>query len=235
MVYLTSDLHGYPLNDFLQLLKQANFGRDDFLFILGDVTDRGEHGIELIKWIMLQPNVELILGNHECMLLSCSFLFDEITDETIDCFSRQNLRKISNWRANGADPTLRDLQRETADSRAAILEYLHECPLYDAITVGGRDFMLVHGGLGEFSEDRPMSDYSERELVWTRPQIDTVYSKRFTTVFGHTPTAYYGEQYRGKCIITDTWIDIDTGKAFGLHPMLLRLDDMQEFYPKENI
>ena len=53
-------------------------------------------------------------------------------------------------------------------------------------------------------------------------------------IFGHTPTFYYGEEYKGKAIVTDTWIDIDTGAAAGLSPMLLRLDDMKEFYSEEN-
>jgi hypothetical protein len=32
---------------------------------------------------------------------------------------------------------------------------------------------------------------------------------------------------------TDTWINIDTGAGSGMAPMLLRLDDMQEFYLTE--
>ena len=81
MNYAISDIHGYPLDKFLQLLNKAGFGNDDYLFILGDVIDRnGDGGVEMLQWIMLQPNVELLLGNHEDMLLKCAFLFDEITD-----------------------------------------------------------------------------------------------------------------------------------------------------------
>ena len=31
-------------------------------------------------------------------------------------------------------------------------------------------------------------------------------------------------------LVTDTWVDIDTGAACGGSPMLLRLDDMRPFY-----
>ena len=55
MIYVTSDLHGYPLDGFLQLLDKAGFGERDFLFVLGDVIDRGEHGVELLRWISRQP------------------------------------------------------------------------------------------------------------------------------------------------------------------------------------
>ncbi len=45
MIYVTSDLHGYPLNKFLAFLKKAGFTEDDFLFVLGDVIDRGKYGV----------------------------------------------------------------------------------------------------------------------------------------------------------------------------------------------
>ena len=49
MIYVTSDLHGYPLKDFQRLLNKANFGEDDFLFVLGDVIDRnGDGGVEML-------------------------------------------------------------------------------------------------------------------------------------------------------------------------------------------
>ena len=47
MIYVISDLHGYPHNRILQLLKEAGFGKEDFLYILGDVVDRnGDGGVE---------------------------------------------------------------------------------------------------------------------------------------------------------------------------------------------
>ena len=41
---------------------------------------------------------------------------------------------------------------------------------------------------------------------------------------------YYGAEYEGRAIHTDTWICIDTGAAGGKSPMLLCLDTMQEYY-----
>ena len=32
MIYVISDLHGYPHDKFLELLAKADFGKDDFLF-----------------------------------------------------------------------------------------------------------------------------------------------------------------------------------------------------------
>jgi len=98
LIYATSDLHGYPLDRFQKLLKQADFGNQDFLFVLGDVIDRnGDGGVGLLRWMMEQPNVELILGNHEAMLLSCAFLFDEITDDSVASLDEKQVRLLMNW------------------------------------------------------------------------------------------------------------------------------------------
>ena len=78
MTYVISDLHGYPLEKLKKLLKKANFSSDDFLYILGDIIDRnGDGGVGILLWLLEQVNVQLILGNHEAMLLSCNFVFDE--------------------------------------------------------------------------------------------------------------------------------------------------------------
>ena len=167
MIYATSDLHGYPLPDFLRLLNKACFSEADFLFVLGDVVDRnGDGGIAMLEWMMLQPNVQLILGNHEAMLLSCDFLFQEITDDLV---SRLNLDQISlmmNWMQNGAEPTLNALhalRRRDPEALFDLLDYLKDASLYDTVTAGGRDFLLVHSGLGHFRKDKPLSESGLKE------------------------------------------------------------------------
>lgn len=39
-----------------------------------------------------------------------------------------------------------------------------------------------------------------------------------------------GKKYTGKILKTKTWIDIDVDVAYGQKPVLLRLDNLQEFY-----
>ena len=231
MVYVTSDLHGFPFPRFRALLDKAGFGDDDFLFILGDVIDRNnDGGVSILKWLLFQPNVQLILGNHEAMLLACDFMFEEITDETIDALRPHNMKMLHTWKRNGADPTIDTLRKISPETRTDILEYLRDAPLYETVSTAAGDFLLVHGGLGGYRPDKKISEYTPDELLWTRPTPDDQYSERFTTILGHTPTRYYGPEYRGKILKTKTWINIDTGAAGGLPPALLRLDDMREFY-----
>ena len=230
MIYATSDLHGYPLQQFTDFLKTVRFKDSDYLFVLGDVIDRnGDGGVAMLQWMMLQPNVELILGNHEAMLLSCAFLFDEVTMASVDGLTADRMGMLSNWLYNGAQPTLEALRSlQGRDEINDILDYLREAPLYDTVSTGGRDFLLVHSGMEGFSPERPLSDYSADELLWCRPRPEQRYFEDVTTVLGHTPTRYYG--CPGRAFRTPTWIDIDTGASGGNPPMLLRLDDLQAFY-----
>ncbi len=237
MIYVTSDLHGYPLQDFLRLLEKAGFSDADDLIILGDVIDRnGDGGIAVLRWMLQQVNVRMILGNHEAMMLSCRFLFDAITDESLAQFSQEKLRLLSVWMRNGAEPTmkaLRELFREDEDTAREIIAYLEEIPLYEVVNVPGRQYLLVHAGLGHFSPEKRLSAYKPDELLWTRPDINERYFEKTTTIFGHTPTEYYGAEYKGRMLKTPTWIDIDVGAASGKPPMLLRLEDEKPFYAGE--
>lgn len=76
MVYVTSDLHGYPLKKLQNKLEEIEFNSQDHLYILGDCIDRGPDGLEIIRWIMSQSDLTLLLGNHEVMLLDNQILFD---------------------------------------------------------------------------------------------------------------------------------------------------------------
>lgn len=233
MIYVISDLHGYPLANFKKLLEKAAFSDDDFLYLLGDCIDRnGDGGVEMLCWLLEQPNVQLILGNHEAMLLACSFVFEEITEETINALTAEKMGLLQQYMQNGGDVTLkalRDLRNRAPDLIADIFDYLHGAPLYEAVSAGGKDFLLLHSGIDHFEKDKRLSQYAQDDFLWTWTSLETDYYDDIITVFGHTPTLTYGEEYTGKILKTRTWIDIDVGAGFGQEPVLLRLDDLQEF------
>ena len=187
----------------------------------------------MLCWLLEQSNVQLILGNHEAMLLSCEFVLDEITEKSIDAFSNDKIALLQNYQFNGGDITLAALHRlnKASPERVSdILEYLHEAPLYEAITVDSNDFLLVHSGINNFHKEKKISDYTSDDFLWAWPELSDEYFDDIITVFGHTPTLSYGKEYTGKIIRTKTWIDIDVGAAYGQKTALLRLDDLQEFY-----
>ncbi len=235
-VYVTSDLHGLELEKLKELLKSASFSDRDWLYILGDVIDRqNDGGVEILQWLLEQPNVQLILGNHEAMLLSCEFVFDEITEDSVKSFDKDKMELLMNYSQNGGDVTLkalRELMQSSPETVADILDYLHDAPLYETVSIGGRDFLLVHSGLDNFDPQKKLSEYSADDFIWAWPEIDDEYFDDIITVFGHTPTMSYDHMNKGKILHTKTWIDVDVGVPYGNPPALLRLDDLKEFYLK---
>ena len=234
MIYVASDLHGYPLESFLQLLESVGFNeKDDFLYLLGDLVDRGNDGAELLKWASMQSNVQVLLGNHEAMLLSCSFLFDEVNDESLSNLSVEKMELLSTWLANGAAPTLdglRKILKEDPDVFWGMMDLLKEAPLFEVLEVNSRRFVLVHGGLENFRPDRRISEYLPEEILWARPDLNTEYFTDGTiVVFGHSPTHTFHPRYNSQPIITKSWICIDAGVTSGNRPIILRLDDLQVF------
>lgn len=233
MIFATSDLHGCSLDEFQQLLNRAGFSEDDFLFILGDVIDRGEHGAELLLWLTEQPNMQLLLGNHEALLLACDFLFEEVTDESLDRLNAEQITLFESWLYNGGSPTLaglKEIMAQDSELVYGILDYLRDAPLYESFEIQGRNFVLVHAGLDNFSSNRLLSEYDSDELLFMRPTLDTTYFDDAIVVFGHTPTHYIDKQFKGRAIKTASWICIDTGSAEGYSPMILCLDNLAEFY-----
>lgn len=167
------------------------------------------------------------------MLLTCEFLFDEITAESVAAFDTDKIEILSNYQLNGGDVTLKalsKLNKESPETVADILDYLHDAPLYEAVTAGGKDYFLCHSGIDDFEKGKKISEYLADAFIWAWPELEDEYFDDITTIFGHTPTMNYGEEYCNKVIKTRTWIAIDMGAGDGVtEPVLLRLDDMKEF------
>ena len=230
MTYVISDLHGYRIEKLKELLEKANFSEYDRLYILGDVIDRnGDGGIGVLQWLIKQPNAELIMGNHEAMLLACDFIFENVTDAFLEDYGEKKNRLLINYLFNGGGVTLRNLAKLDVEARYKIVDYLRSCPLYKEVNVNGEKYILVHAGLDNFSPDKKISDYSANELLWAEPELNDEYYDDGHTVFGHTPTYLFGEQYNEKIVKTRTWTCIDCGAASGNEPVLFCLDDKMEF------
>lgn len=225
MVYVISDLHGYPLERFERLLASASFGEEDVCYVLGDVIDRGADGAALLRYILAHPRMHLIRGNHEAMMLQCRFALEDDLKE----YTESQLMALRRWLSNGGNPTLDGLSCLSYRQATALLDQVEQTPLYKFIEVKGQRYLLTHSGLGNFHIDKPIEQYTERELLWHRPCWEESYFPDTVVVFGHTPTLFLNVEACGRVLRTKTWIDIDTGAALANEPTLLCLDTMEEF------
>jgi len=186
--YVTSDIHGeYDL--FIRLLEKIQLKDDDTLYVLGDVVDRGPHPIKILLKLMEMPNVLCLVGNHELMAIEClEFLMQEITDTALDSLDEKMLDNLVTWQYSGSRTTIEEFRQLNRMTQAEIIEYIKDFLIYEELKVSDKDYLLVHGGLGNFYPGKDIEEYSLKELVWDRAEYYITYFGEKYVITGHTPT-----------------------------------------------
>lgn len=231
-VYVISDIHG-EYDKFLELLDRIGLKETDTLYILGDVLDRGPDPIRVICKLMEMPNVIPIVGNHEVMAITClDFLCKEITEESIEAIELGMTEELSCWMMNGSMTTIDGFQKLDRGMQRKILDYIREFLVYAELTVNGEEYLLVHAGLGNFSPEKELDEYTLDELVWERQDYEVQCFEDKYIVTGHTPTQYIlGNPRPGYIFRKNHHIAIDCG---AYHPggrlAAICLDTGEEFY-----
>ena len=230
MTYAMSDLHGrYDL--YMKMLEKINFCKTDKLYILGDLVDRGEEGMRIILDVAKRDNVIPLMGNHDYMaLMILSSLARELRPgeaadlrELIDC-----------WRFDGGMATYHEYKKLTPKEQKLALMTIDSFRHYAEVRIGEREFVLCHGGIRDYSDKRPLSDYMIEDLAFYREDYSKLkFAKRGKyLITGHTPTAAIDGAEEGKIYKTRDHIAIDCGAVFGYGLGCICLDTMEEFYVK---
>ena len=236
MIYVTSDIHG-RLDRLKKLIKVINLSSGDKLYIIGDLVDRGYAPIETIEFVMSHPLIDVIMGNHDEMMLYALKYNDEV--------------QFERWTRNGYEPTLEGFKKRTIKEQNNILSYLDKLPYFKFIE---DKYLLVHAGFEPnrlFEDIKNMSidkalENQRHKLVWVRE--DFYLNKALegiVTIFRHTPVNEI-EKSLGieEKSIKKIWVDniykdkigIDTGNCYdGGRLACLRLDDSKVYYIDDEI
>lgn len=230
--YVISDIHG-EYDAFEELLAKISFGDDDTLYILGDVLDRGPNPIKVMRKLMTMPNVICIAGNHEMMALEClNFLLQEISNMAIENLDQETLDNLLTWQYNGASTTINEFRKLSVSERQEVIAFIRDFSAYEEMTVGENKYLLVHAGLGNFSPDKKLSEYTIHDLVWDRGTLGKKYFDDVITITGHTPTMVIpGNSNPGYIFQFNNRIYIDCGACFPSGRLAaFCLDTGEEFY-----
>ena len=231
MTYVMSDIHG-QYEKYAAMLQKIDFSEDDTLYILGDIVDRGESPMRILYDMSMRDNVIPLMGNHEHMAEQVLRALNvEITDESIEKnLTAELLTAVREWYENGGYLTSKDFSRLSPDDREYLLDYLEDFSFYEELTVGENTFVLVHGGLPDFSPEKPLFEYHPFLTLYER----TDYKKRYYAdkylITGHTPTFLIDPAYEGRIYIGNGHIAVDCGVCHGKNLGCIRLDDLAEFY-----
>lgn len=191
MRYVVSDIHGNK-EAWESIKKKIKFSDNDEMYILGDVIDRGEHGIEILMEIMNTHNMYMIRGNHEDMMCNALIINDEHSTHL--------------WYRNGGLSTHRDLHNLTRQDQLCIISYLQRlplqyklsvpCTLNDSYNAEVYNFYLCHANIKEVYENISridLTDTIDEFCNWDRKYIYAVrqyakLGKNDIVIHGHTPT-----------------------------------------------
>ena len=233
--YVMADIHGNTQR-FESVMNKIRLKPEDTLYILGDVIDRYEDGIRILRKLKDIPNVKILRGNHEQMLLDAVGTSGELAplDE----------EKMNLWMHNGGDVTLKYLKHIRKQTRREIAEYISTLPFSYEITVSGKAYLLVHAAPPTlYNKNHPRyGGYRNPEqlTIWYRMRYEDPVPTGYTLIFGHTPTIFYqdGEPLRMFYDVDRIALDCGSGLAPKGSPFYyadgrlacLRLDDMKEFY-----
>lgn len=186
--YVMGDIHG-EYGAFMDLLEQIQLKETDTLYVLGDILDRGPHPIKVLLKLMEMPNVICLVGNHELMALEClEFLMKEITDVSIEEIDSATLNNLVTWQYNGSKTTIDEFRSLSREMQQEVLYFIKEFSIYEEVSVNGKDYLLVHGGLGNYWPGKDIDEYFLKELIWDRAEYDITYFEDAYVVTGHTPT-----------------------------------------------
>ena len=243
-VYAVSDIHGhYDL--FLRGLVEISFTAQDYLWCLGDMIDKGPDGIRILQHIMKHDNMDLLIGNHEFMLLN-----------SVD----EHGKKVCNGKdahlwldVNGGWSTFYRYKELHAEERIGLLDWLKQRYVVRMVEIEGQTYCLTHSFYNHRCEDKCYCDmpYSDvwnitwssiwREDPFTHA-LDIYSDYEYTFICGHVPVqiARAGEDPEEdsnvlKSLRHDNLINIDGGCAIEKNgniengAIFLRLNDMREF------
>ena len=217
--YVMSDLHG-QYQKFIKMLEKIDFNEKDELYIIGDIFDRGPQSLEIFDYVLGKPNIHLLRGNHEELLI-----------DALESYSFQL------WYFNGGQTSHNQLLEKYWQYNDSLVKYLKRRPL---VKVVDDKYILVHAeltlpsGYEEMTLDELLSQQNADDNLWSREKVGIECKfKDYVIISGHTPVqSITGDPSTNQMVRIGNNIYIDCGCAYGEQGTLgcLRLDDLEEFY-----
>ncbi len=199
-ILVTSDIHGHP--DLLDnLLCRAGFCERDYLFIVGDIVEKGPDSLLALRRVMElseRDNVIALIGNVDAWRLS---MLDSLSPDTSERFYKYLLR-MREWKGTSLFDDVADELGISLNSPAEVLaskEQItrHFGPEYNFLrslpaVVETQKHIFVHGGLPSADldslKDRDVFDVLKFDNFMS---VSRVFDKY--VIVGHWPVTLYGE------------------------------------------
>lgn len=215
----------------IKLLDKCNYNPNtDFLFILGDVLERGDDGFKALRTVIKLCQKErayCLMGNNDTLFYRMTYTY------THEQFLDYMKNKPNNAFAQAAgmlgitdlsEPNIENARKAVKDNFKAELDFLGELPT----AMSTQDFIFVHAGLDERAN---WQETKETDMLckWRYLECRNLTDK--WVIVGHFPTYGFEASKNTPMPIIDfdkKIIDIDGGigvKEFGqLNALIIQKD-----------
>ncbi len=227
MTYVISNIHG-DYDSFRAMLETISFRDSDILYILGDIVDYGEKSMELIEDISMRYNVYSIVGEHDYVALRMLDGFTKMVDSG-EAPDPDFISEMTAWCADGGQATLAGYRALDDDMKEGVIDYLSDLALYEEVRVGGKNYLLLHAGIRDFSPSLDLDICSPEDFFTESLDLTKKYYDDKIIVVGHEPTTE-DNGGDGKIFYGNGSIAIDGGAMRGGKLACLCLDNGREYY-----
>lgn len=133
---------------------------------------------------------------------------------------------------SGSKSTIDEFCQLDVKAKQEVIEFIKDFVVYEEVSVNDKDYLFVHAGLGNYSPEKEIEDYSLHELLWMRADYDVQYFEHTYVVTGHTPTqTIEGNPHPGYIYQKNHHIAIDCGAHYpGGRLAALCLDTGEAYY-----
>ena len=221
MTYVTAGLYG-NWNRYQRLLQTINLKDADILYVIGDVADYGEQGMEVLTDMSMRANIYPVAGKHDFLALRMLNGFDKMLKDG-SMPDPEFAAEMTAWASDGGKPTLDGFRALDADMREGVLDYLSEFALFEEVEAKGQEYVLVHAGIADFDPDTSLDDYQPEDFFAPVTAGDRFFEDR-TLIVGAVATE------SGKIEREDRLIRLDCGLREGGALGCLCLETGEEFY-----
>lgn len=224
MTYVIANPHGC-YDQFVSLLEEIKFSKDDVMFVLGDMVDYGNETMDLLCDLTFRENIWPVAGERDRLAYRMLSGFDKMLKEG-GAPDADYIRDMTDWAGNGGQTTLDAFRGLDEDMKEGVLEYLADLPSYETVNVGGREWLLVHSGIAGYTPGKDLDSYDDEAFFADEGERNV---SGMTVVCGHLPTTEHfdgkGEIYEG-----EGYYAIDCGAGRGGRLGCLCLDNGAKYY-----
>lgn len=230
MIYVIGDIHGCK-EKYDEMLEKISAGEHDAVFVLGDVLDVGEDGIEILMDMMYRANIYPVLGEREYYAKKLLPVIAEAgsIEKAKEVADEEIKEMLEKWLGMKSEKTIEDFLKLNDEEKESVLDFLEEFASFEEIECKGKKFVLCHAGIDNF-DDRDLYEHEDEDFVFAKTDYSSIYFPDAYLVTGHTPTVAIGKEFAGKVYAKKRHLALDCGAGFGGRLAAVCLDTLKVFY-----